>query len=150
MEDYLEAIYILDQKNDTVRVKDISAFMDVKKPSVNNALKVLSEKNLVNHEKYGHVVLTPEGRKASKDIKKKHDLLVRFLQDILGLKSETAVKDACRIEHVISSATNERLKKFIEFVDTCPTGQRPEWLDSFSHFIKSGKCSGRCVEKRKK
>jgi DtxR family transcriptional regulator, Mn-dependent transcriptional regulator len=150
MEDYLENIYVLDQKSETVRVKDISALMDVKKSSVNNAINVLSDRGLVRHEKYGYIMLTPEGRQISKAIKKRHDLLVRFLKDILGIDEESAVEDACKIEHVISPVTNDRLRKFIEFVDTCPTGERPEWLDSLDYYMKKGKRPKACSEKLKK
>jgi DtxR family transcriptional regulator, Mn-dependent transcriptional regulator len=144
MEDYLETIYVLDQKNEAVRVRDISALMDVKKSSVNNAVGVLSEKGFVKHEKYGYVVLTAEGRRVSTVIKKRHDLLVRFLEEILGIDRNVAVEDACRIEHVISPVTNERLRKFIEFVDTCPTGEKPEWLETLYYYFKKGSRPERC------
>jgi len=150
MEDYLETIYVLDQKRETVRIKDISALMDVKKSSVNNAINVLSERELVRHEKYGYVVLTFEGRRLSKEIKKRHDLLVRFLGGILGVDEQTAVEDACRIEHVISPATNDRLRRFIEFVDTCSTGEKPEWLDSLVYYIEKGKRPKTCMTKIRK
>lgn len=149
MEDYLETIYVLDQRNETVRVRDISALMDVKKSSVNNAVNVLSKKGLLKHEKYGYITLTPEGREISKAVKKRHDLLVRFLKDILGIDERTAVEDACRIEHVISPVTNDRLRNFIEFVDTCPTGKRPEWLDSLTYYITKGERPKSCRNKLK-
>jgi DtxR family transcriptional regulator, Mn-dependent transcriptional regulator len=144
MEDYLETIYVLDQKNEAVRVRDISALMDVKKSSVNNAVGVLSRKGLVKHEKYGYVALTCEGRRVSTIIKKRHDLLVRFLEEILGIDRSTAIEDACRIEHVISPVTNERLRKFIEFVDTCPTGEKPEWLETLYYYFEKGTRPERC------
>lgn len=149
MEDYLETIYVLDQKSETVRIRDISALMDVKKSSVNNAVKVLSEKALVRHEKYGYVVLTAKGRKVSKAIKMRHDLLVRFLEEILGIDKEIAMEDACRIEHVISAVTNDRLRKFIEFVDTCPTGEKPEWLSNLTYYLEKGKRLKECSKKKR-
>ncbi|MFA6635807.1 MAG: metal-dependent transcriptional regulator [Candidatus Omnitrophota bacterium] len=148
MEDYLETIYVLDKKNEAVRVRDISALMDVKKSSVNNAVGVLSRKGLVKHEKYGYVVLTDEGRKVSAVIKKRHDLLVRFLEEILGIDRSTAIEDACRIEHVISPVTNERLRKFIEFVDTCPTGEKPEWLETLYYYFEKGARPERCGKRK--
>jgi DtxR family transcriptional regulator, Mn-dependent transcriptional regulator len=151
MEDYLETIYVLDQKNEAVRVRDISALMDVKKSSVNNAIGVLSGHGFVKHEKYGYVALTSEGRRVSTVIKKRHDLLVRFLEEILGIDRSTAIEDACRIEHVISSVTNERLRKFIEFVDTCPTGEKPEWLETLYYYFEKGSRPESCgVKKRRK
>jgi DtxR family transcriptional regulator, Mn-dependent transcriptional regulator len=148
MEDYLETIYVLDQKNEAVRVRDISALMDVKKSSVNNAVSVLANKGLVKHEKYGYVALTGEGRRVSTVIKKKHDLLVRFLEEILGIDNNVAIEDACRIEHAISSVTNERLKKFIEFVDTCPTGEKPEWLEALYYYFEKGLRPEQCAKSK--
>jgi DtxR family Mn-dependent transcriptional regulator len=150
MEDYLESIYVLGQEEEKVRVKDISAKLGVRKSSVNKALKVLSGKGFIRHEKYGHVLLTSKGKKLSKQIKDRHDLLVRFLSDILGVDRVTAAEDACRIEHVISPVTGDRLSRFIEFVDTCPTGKRPDWLKNLDFYIKEGERPEKCRNKIQK
>ena len=60
MEDYLEAISVLDEEKKYVRVKDIARYMKVKMPSVTGALKSLVEKKLVNHERYEYVELTDQ------------------------------------------------------------------------------------------
>lgn len=138
MEDYLEAIYVLDGEDSPVRVKAISDKLGVKKSSVNNAVKVLSGKGLVRHEKYGTVMLTAPGEKLSRKIKRRHDMLVRFLSEILGVDEVSAAEDACKVEHVISPDTSEKLTKFLEFVDTFSSGQRPVWLENFRYFVSNG------------
>ena len=86
MEDYLETVAALKNKGDgIVRVRDISAYLAVKSPTVNAALKILSEKGLVGHQKYGYVTLTPKGEKVAGEIQKRHDILVKFLTKILKI-----------------------------------------------------------------
>ncbi|MCK4851629.1 MAG: metal-dependent transcriptional regulator [Candidatus Omnitrophica bacterium] len=139
MEDYLEAIAVLKKDEGVARVRDISRLLDVKKPSVTGALSVLSGKGLIVHERYGYVDLTPKGEKVAGSVKKKHDMLVRFLTRILDVDPRIAAEDACRMEHTISPQTFEKLTGFIEFVETCPTGDRPDWLKGFDRYFKTGR-----------
>ena len=100
-----------------ITVKDIAKALDVKMPSVTSAIEKLAEKNLVNHEKYGYVELTTAGEKIASEICRRHEVLFKFLSETLNIDPETAKKDACKIEHVISPTTLERLVKFIQFVE---------------------------------
>ena len=118
MEDYLEAIAMLKKQNDVVRVRDISGLLGVKSSSVNAALKTLSKRGFVMHEKYGYVNLTSSGEKIARNVQSRHDLLLKFLTDILNINNDEALQDACRMEHAISSKTFDRLTKFIRFVET--------------------------------
>jgi len=139
MEDYLEAILTLKEKNKIARVRDISQLMNVKPPSVASALHTLSRDNFVIHESYGYVDLTPEGEKLAKKIQGRHKMLTKFLTEILCINPTTAAEDACRMEHAISQKTSKKLTKFLEFVQTCPEHDRPDWLKSFDHYFKTGK-----------
>ena len=146
MEDYLETVIVLKQKDGVVRAKDISELMNVTKASVSCALKTLSRKGFVLHEKYGYVDFTPKGEELANKIKKRHDMLTKFLKNILGLDNKLSEKDACKIEHALSTKTSKRLAKFVEFVQSSET---PEWLKGFNFYIKTGKRS-ECKYKRKK
>lgn len=139
MEDYLEAIVIINKDKKVARVKDISRLMKVKTPSVTGALATLENNDLVIHEKYGYVELTPKGRKIAENIQEKHKMFRRFLTLILKIDPKTAEEDACMLEHAISRETFEKLTKFIEFVETCPEKEIPEWLKNFYYFIDTGK-----------
>ena len=114
LEDYLEAIFILQTELAEVRVKDISEYLDVKPPSVIDALKLLKNKRLVLQEKYSSIELTSKGKKIAKDIVKKHDVIKVFLVKALGLDEETADKDACKIEHSLSKKTVMLIKKYLK------------------------------------
>ena len=139
MEDYLEIIASLKRDKSVARVKDISRLMKVTKPSVSSALDFLSESGLIIHERYGYVDLTLEGERLAKDVQAKHDILTRFLREVLDISLKIAAEDACRMEHAISPQTFQKLTKFIEFVETCPDHDRPDWLKSFDHYFKTGR-----------
>ncbi|HGJ64268.1 TPA: metal-dependent transcriptional regulator [bacterium] len=124
MEDYLEAISTLKQKKKYVRVKDIAKQMKVKMPSVTGALRTLTEKNLVRHEKYEYVELTEEGITIAEEIKRRHDLIFKFLIQVLRVDTKTAEQDACGIEHSVSPKTVEQLVKLVECIDTCVEGSQ--------------------------
>ena len=90
MEDYLEAIANLGGRRQVVRVKEISEMLGVKMPSVTSALKKLSERELVEHERYGRIKLTPEGDGVASDVILRHKALTRFLAEALDIDQETA------------------------------------------------------------
>ena len=152
MEDYLEAIANLGEGRKVVRVKQISEMLGVKMPSVTSALKKLSERELVEHARYGHIKLTPEGNKVARDVIRRHKALTRFFTQALGIDKETAEEDACKIEHVISSLSMERLAKFVEFIDACPLGST-NFPSRYEYYLEHGElprdCSRRSVVKKK-
>jgi len=151
MEDYLEAIANLGEGSKVVRVKQISEMLGVKMPSVTSALKKLSEQELVEHEKYGHIKLTPEGDRVARDVIYRHEALTRFFAQALGINHETAEEDACKIEHVISPLSMERLAKFVEFIEACPLGGA-NFPNRYEYYLEHGElpqdCSKRSVKKR--
>lgn len=139
MEDYLEAIALLKKDKGVARVNDIGKILHVKNSSVNAALATLARSNLVLHERYGTAELTKEGQKIANDVQGRHDMVFKFLSSILEINDKTAQADACKIEHVISPVTFERLTKFIRFVETGLDEGSPQWLKSFRHYLKTGK-----------
>ncbi len=139
MEDYLETIFFLNEKNSVARVKDISDSLNVKAPSVTSALANLSKLNLVIHERYGYVQLTAEGERLAKIIIKKHKVLIKFLTKILDINLKIATEDACKMEHSISAQTFEKLTKFVKFIEDSPVNGKPEWLKGFNYYLETGK-----------
>jgi DtxR family Mn-dependent transcriptional regulator len=113
-EDYLEAIYVVKQEKKVVRTKDVAKHLNIKLPSVTEAIKKLSKKGLTVYEKYGYIQLTKKGEKHAKSVFKKHEILFAFLTKILGVKKETALRDCCLIEHSLSAETLEKLISFVK------------------------------------
>lgn len=114
LEDYLEAILIIYEKNNTVRITDLAQFMGISKPSATEAVKSLKDLGLLKHEKYGPVELTDAGGKRALEVKRRHGLIKKFLIDVLGVPGEIAEKDACLMEHAVSADTINRLMDFLE------------------------------------
>lgn len=142
-EDYLEALYVIDREQKVARVKDVAKALDVKMPSVVSAVKSLSEKGLVEQEKYGHIELTKKGEKVAKDVYERHQLMYAFLHEVLGLDCEVAEQDACRMEHHLSPETRERLLRIVEFTRGCPDDE-VNFLHRFMHFVNTGDRPGTC------
>ena len=66
---------------------------------------------------YGDVVLTEAGRARAQRVRRRHDLLSRYLRDVLGVSDETAETDACRIEHVVSDELIEIIAAYLQQED---------------------------------
>jgi DtxR family Mn-dependent transcriptional regulator len=113
-EDYLEAILVISEKNDLVRITDLAQFMNISKPSASEAVKSLVDLGLLRHEKYGPVELTTEGKRRAAEVHKRHRLLKKFLIEVLEVPPAIAEQDACLMEHAISPETSSRLIKFLE------------------------------------
>ena len=106
---YLETIYVLSQQNSTVRSVDIAEHMGYSKPSVSRAVGLLKQGGYVATDAEGFLSLTPKGLEAALSIFERHTVLTNMLM-ALGVSKETAVEDACKIEHVISEESFEAIK----------------------------------------
>lgn len=149
MEDYLEAIFDLDQEKKVVRVKDIAKRMDVKMPTVSSMLKALNVRGLVNYEKYEYVELTKDGSDVGKEIRRRHEILLQFLTEILEIEFQTADEEACKMEHALSSNTLDRLADFMEFIQQCPRAGE-NWLKYFKEYRTHGRNPEKCQARKKK
>ncbi|MCL5105382.1 MAG: metal-dependent transcriptional regulator [Armatimonadetes bacterium] len=134
LEDYLEAIYNLKVRNQFARVKDIARMMEVKMPSVTEAIRSLTSRGLVKHQPYENVELTDEGLDRARGIAHRHSAVKEFLTSVLGLDENDAETEACGIEHAIRPDTLDKLLKFVDFVRVCG-GDKPLRLDDFRHFL---------------
>jgi DtxR family Mn-dependent transcriptional regulator len=114
IEDYLEAIYVLNQDRKGVRSVDVADKLRVAKPSVNRALKSLVEGGLIEQERYSVIYLTDLGKEQAKKILHRHTVIKRFLTDVLGLSDERADDEACKIEHVVCEDTVDRLSNHVD------------------------------------
>ena len=105
-ENYLETILVLSKTHPVVRSVDIAEELGFKKSSVSVAMKNLREKNHITVTKEGFIYLTDTGRQIA------HELISGWLIQ-LGVDPETAVSDACRMEHVISPESFAAIKKHV-------------------------------------
>lgn len=113
MEDYLEAIAFCANQEGIARVSDIRDMLGVKTPSVTGAMKALAEEGFVLHEPYGGIKLTAKGRRTAEEVKKRHAIFKRFLEQVLKVNPKTAEDDACKMEHAVSKETMEKLHAYL-------------------------------------
>lgn len=107
---YLEAIYVLSEKNKPVRSIDVGEYLGYSKPSVSRAVGILKKGGYVVADKDGYLSLTDSGLEIAKKIYERHTTLTEFLIR-LGVSRDAAVEDACKMEHDISDETFEALKR---------------------------------------
>ena len=121
-EDYLEAIVMLaGEDRSPVRSVDIANRLDVSKPSVNKAVALLREEGFIEQQPYGDVYLTDAGAKYGEAVLERHNTLMRFFVEVLGVEPDVAEDEACCIEHVISEDTFQRWTEHIRAsLECCP------------------------------
>lgn len=112
-ENYLETILLLSKSLPVVRSVDIANELGFKKSSVSIAMKNLREKKHITVNDGGFIYLTESGRAIAEMIYERHELLSSCLET-LGVPKDIAVKDACRIEHVISKESFDAIKKHLK------------------------------------
>lgn len=114
-ENYLEAVLNIEERNGIVRPIDVANELNVSKPSVSRAMRVLKKTGYIEQEAYGDITLTELGREKANEIWARHRIITEFLTDILKVSPKTAEQDACRIEHVISFETLARMRVILGY-----------------------------------
>ena len=109
-EDYLETIYMLSLDQQEVRSIDVARHLGYSKPSVSVAMKRLRENGYVTMDDNSFLSLTEEGLAIARRVYERHEVITKYFVSI-GIDPETAQKDACRVEHVISEVTFQKLKE---------------------------------------
>jgi DtxR family Mn-dependent transcriptional regulator len=122
VEEYLEAIYKLEQEVSPVATSALAEQLGISSASVSEMAGKLAEQGLVTREPYKGVSLTPAGQAQALAVIRRHRLWERFLTDVLGLSWEQVHEEACRLEHVTSPLVEERLAQFLGDPQTCPHG----------------------------
>ena len=145
MEDYLEAIFDLEQEKKIVRVKDIAGRLGVKMPTVTSMLKTLNDRGMVHYEKYEYVELTGPGTCVGREMRRRHEAMLRFLTVVLKIDHQTADQEACRMEHALSPDTLDNLIEFMEFIQACPQAS-DSCLNHFEAYRRQTNKSERCIK----
>ncbi|AWB10785.1 iron (metal) dependent repressor, DtxR family [Thermodesulfobium acidiphilum] len=130
-EDYLLDIFEQTSKNAVARIKDIAHARNVTLPTVASAIKVLAEKKIIKHEKYGYVILTDYGIEMAKKLLERKKYILKFLTFTLGIQESIAIKDAHKLEHDLSNETYECLVKLTDFFS-----KNPNIKEQFENFSK--------------
>ena len=108
-EDYLEAVLLLQKEKSMVRSVDLARYMGYSKPSISHAVNILRKGGFLKVDGEGLLHLTDVGREVAEKIYERHRFFTEQLITV-GVDKEPAVRDACRLEHVISDESFEKLK----------------------------------------
>lgn len=143
MEDYLETIASLFRIHGEARVTDIAERLSISKAGVTQALRSLAAKGLVDYRPYVSPTLTESGKRVAERVQHRHDVLKRFLSEVLLVDSELAEANACRLEHAVDRSVLERLAHFMDFVQRCPRGGS-KWIRGYEHSCDPDKETETC------
>lgn len=116
LENYLETICLFGGNH--VKSIDLAKHLHVSRASVNKAINTLIEEGLVEKELYGDISLTQAGKEISSKVLWKHNLLKKFLIDVLDVSPKIANTEACGIEHSISDDTAKKLEQLMMNIKT--------------------------------
>ncbi|MFQ5960743.1 MAG: metal-dependent transcriptional regulator [Candidatus Methylomirabilales bacterium] len=122
VEDYVKAIYLLEQREGKVTTKALAIALDVAAPSVTAMIKRLHGMRLVRHTRYRGVSLSPTGRRMALEVIRHHRLLELYLVEALGVPWDQVHEEAERLEHFISEELEERIAERLGHPVTDPHG----------------------------
>jgi DtxR family transcriptional regulator, Mn-dependent transcriptional regulator len=122
VEEYLETIYNMSAEDEVVIGARLAEKFHVSAPTVTEMLKRLVRDGYIDMDAKRQVTLTEEGNKAAEAVLRRHRLTERFLVDMLGMQWHQVHEEACRLEHFISGAVEDRVLASLNYPTTCPHG----------------------------
>jgi DtxR family Mn-dependent transcriptional regulator len=123
IEEYLEAIYRLEEKKGSAKTGDLAKELNVALGTITNTIESMEKQNLLTHKHYKGVNLTKKGRKIALDVVRRHRLSERLLTDVLRIDWSKAHDAACKLEHAIADKDIIKpLEKALGKPKTCPHG----------------------------
>jgi len=121
-EEYVEAIYKRQSKENPVSTSSLAADLGVSQPAVTDMLRTLENKGLIDYKVSRGAALTRSGEQRALAVIRRHRLWERFLTDVLGMKWDKVHEEACRLEHATSPDIEKGLSSLLGGIDTCPHG----------------------------
>lgn len=122
MEDYLKAIYKIEQAGATVTTQRLAEVLGLSAPSVTNMVKRLAEYHLVSHTPYQGVALTDAGQRVALEVVRHHRLLELYLATALGFPWDEVHDEAERLEHHVSDELEARMERALGYPKFDPHG----------------------------
>jgi len=122
IEEYLENIYKLEEKQSLARTKELAERMHVGLGTITNTVEMLERQGLVVHRPYKGIKLSEKGRRIALDVIRRHRLAERLLTDILEMDWSIAHEPACKLEHGLTEEVIKSLGRVLGHPKTCPHG----------------------------
>lgn len=109
-QDYLKTIWTAQEwSRGKVSTKLLAERIGVSASTASESIRKLADQGLVNHEKYGAVTLTDEGRRAALQMVRRHRLMETFLVNELGYSWDEVHDEAEVLEHAVSDLMLDRI-----------------------------------------
>ena len=119
MEDYLEMIYRLSKDTGFTRINELSEALNVHPPSATRMVQKMGLMNLLNYERYGVILLRPEGKRLGERLLERHNTIESFFR-LLGIREEKILTETEKVEHMLSDETVKRFESYISFIKCNP------------------------------
>ena len=140
---YLMAIAELLEANGYARAIDVSRHLDLTRGSVSAALTSLEEKGYITTDQNKFLQLTDQGIDAVNNVFSARRILTQFFSEVLGVNEDLAEEDACKIEHLVSHETGEKLMSFLGFyLSESPVAR--EFREEFTRFAYTCDAADNC------
>ena len=112
-EDYLRALYILEEERHELKSINLANYLRVSKPSVSEMVKELNKEGFVSYKKYSKLAFTSKGHKIAKNLTSKHRIIELFLKNFLKISSAKVHGEAHRLEHALSDQSVEKIRRLL-------------------------------------
>jgi DtxR family Mn-dependent transcriptional regulator len=109
----------LEEAGDAPRIGRLAKEAGVSTPSISEAVKIMADKGFLEHEAYGAIKLSPQGRASAESILRRYRVLYQFFKDILGLDDQQAKDQACLAEHAVKEQAVMELTQFVDRISNC-------------------------------
>lgn len=123
-EQYLKTVYTLTEEGGTAKTSDIAQVLKISPSSVTEMLRKLSDEGYLTHVPYKGAVLKPKGMKIARKVARRHRLLERFLNDLVGIRGKARHDQACKMEHALTDEAEHQLCRMMNRPVECPHGKR--------------------------
>lgn len=143
-ENYLMAISSISKTKNYVRVKDVSAFLNIGPSSVSEGIKLLVEKKLIEHSPHNFILLTDKGHSTANNLEKRSEIIQNFLFTFLKFSPDESILHSKKIEHSIEGEVLNRLTSYFEFSQLCKC-KNPKWMIKFQEFATQHKIPEKCA-----
>jgi DtxR family Mn-dependent transcriptional regulator len=127
-EDYLKEMFLIESTGRDITVTELAKRLGVTKATVTAAVKRLAEEKMLNHEHYGSLYLTAEGRRKGLSVYRRHEGLCSFFHELLGVDRARSSEMACNTEHYMDAVTGDRLYSVLDFFRLGKANKEP-WVD---------------------
>lgn len=145
LEDYLGAIYRIENEKRVARPRDICEALDVAASTVTAALRSLADRGLINYRPYEVITLTEDGYARAEGLATRHRIIRDFLEDILDFDPERSNAVACGMEHAVDEDGLQRFVCFLAFMKQhSEVGRR--CLADFRRFIEGKTAQQSCAQ----